>query len=110
MFPTRLRYALFELKVTLQETITLSTVAEIEALGLQAGIYGQLLYPERVGEYPRTQDIGEAVQFLGCDALIVPSARAPCLNAVLFCAALTPDAVTVVKDHGIIDWAGVLRS
>jgi RES domain-containing protein len=34
--------------------------------------------------YRRTQEIGAAVNFLGCDGLIVPSARWPCENLVLF--------------------------
>ena len=34
--------------------------------------------------YQRTQEIGAAVEFLGCDGLIVPSARWKCDNLVLF--------------------------
>jgi hypothetical protein len=34
--------------------------------------------------YGRTQEIGAAVAFLGCDGLIVPSARWSCENLVLF--------------------------
>lgn len=105
VFPTRLRYALYELQVKMHEVITLPTVADIEALGLQPGIYGQMLYVERQGEYPRTQDIGEAARFLGCDGLIAPSARLACQNGVLFCGALQPGAVTVTHDHGLIDWS-----
>lgn len=104
VFPTKLRYCLYEMHVELREVIVLSSVADIEALGLQVGVYGQMLYEERQGEYPRTQDIGEAAQFLGCDGLIAPSARFACQNAVLFCAALDTQAVTVRHDHGLIDW------
>ena len=32
----------------------------------------------------RTQQIGAAVEFLGCDGLIAPSARWPCENLILF--------------------------
>lgn len=34
--------------------------------------------------YHRTQEIGAAVAFLGCDGLMVPSARWACENLVLF--------------------------
>ena len=34
--------------------------------------------------YHRTQEIGAAVAFLGCDGLMVPSARWDCENLVLF--------------------------
>lgn len=32
----------------------------------------------------RTQEIGAAVEFLGCDGLVAPSARWPCENLILF--------------------------
>ena len=34
--------------------------------------------------HPRTQQIGAAVEFLGCDGLIAPSARWACDNLILF--------------------------
>jgi RES domain len=49
--------------------------------------------------YRRTQEIGAAVAFLGCDGLMVPCARWSCENLVLF-----PD------NHRLTNWLEVLSS
>jgi len=104
VFPSKVRYTLHELRVELSETLHLPTLPDLAAHGLDTSRYGQLSYVERIQEYPRTQEIGEVAHFLDCDGLVVPSARWPCNNLVLFCDRLGPDAIEVVKDHGIIDW------
>jgi hypothetical protein len=53
--------------------------------------------------YERTRDVGEAVAFLGCDGLIVPSARWTCNNLVLFSDNLDVDCVTLVASEQV-DW------
>jgi RES domain len=66
--------------------------------------YGALSYSERVQEYPRPQEIAETAHFVGFDGLIVPNARFKCLNVVLFCDRIPPEAAEVVRDHGAIRW------
>lgn len=66
--------------------------------------YGRLSYQDKSEEYPRTQQIGEVAHFLEFDGLIVPSARYGCQNAVLFGDRVPPEAMAVVRDHGLIDW------
>ena len=68
--------------------------------------------------YHRTQEIGAAVEFLGCDGLIVPSARWKCENLVIFTDnhSLTSrlevlsseelDWQTWAQDAGLFDGAG----
>ncbi|MCW5656733.1 MAG: RES family NAD+ phosphorylase [Burkholderiaceae bacterium] len=51
--------------------------ADLAALGMPPAEYGQV-NPER------TQQIGAAIDYLGCDGLIAPSARWPCDNLMLF--------------------------
>lgn len=53
--------------------------------GVDFAAYGERSYVA-MGEAPpsRTQEIGAALSFLGVDGLIVPSARYPCGNLVLF--------------------------
>jgi hypothetical protein len=51
--------------------------ADLECLDVDMGQYYSL-------NYPRTQEIGAAVSFLGCDGLLVPSARWNCENLVIF--------------------------
>lgn len=103
IFPSKVRYSLFELNIVADELMALS-MNDLTALGLDATKFGQLAYNERTHEYPRTQDVAETAHFLDCDGLIVPSARWSCDNIVLFCDRLKPGAIEVVRDHGNIDW------
>jgi RES domain-containing protein len=51
--------------------------ADLEELDVDMTLYASV-------NYHRTQEIGAAVAFLGCDGLIVPSARWSCDNLVVF--------------------------
>ncbi len=104
MFPSRVRYRLFELSVTLSSCLRIAALTDLAALGLRTEVFGQMSFAEREQEYPRTQEIAEAAQFIGRDGLIVPSARSEWPNIVVFCDSAGPDAVEVVRDHGLIDW------
>lgn len=105
VFPTKLRYNLFELHVSLTSVLDFPALSDLALLGLDTATFGQANYPERHLEYPRTQDIAEAAQFLGCDGILVPSARYACQNAVLFCDAPDASKPVMKADHGLIDWA-----
>ncbi len=50
---------------------------DLAALGVDWARYGER-------DYGRTQEIGAALIFLGCDGLIAPSARWPCDNVMIF--------------------------
>lgn len=105
VFPSQVRFGIHELDVSLARALKLVDLAAMAALGLNTDHYGQLSYDRVSNEYPRSQDIAEAARFLEFDGLIVPSARWSCMNVVLFCDIVPPDAMEVVTDHGIIDWA-----
>jgi hypothetical protein len=51
--------------------------ADLATLGVPESAYGGI-------NLPRTQESGAAVEFLGCDGLIAPSARWACDNLILF--------------------------
>ena len=58
--------------------------------------------------YSRTQEIGAAVAYLGCDGLIAPNARWPCENLVVFTEHVPFDRTfTVGATEAVrwIDWA-----
>lgn len=57
-------------------------------------------------DYRRTQEIGAAVNFLGCDGLIVPSARWRCENFVLFTENHPLTSRLEVLSSEEIDWQG----
>jgi RES domain-containing protein len=103
VMPSRVQYRLFELSITLSSCLRTASLAELSSLGLQTAAFGQLSYAEREHEYPRTQEIAEAAQFIGRDGIIVPSARCQWPNIVVFCDPAGPAAVEVVKDHGFVD-------
>ena len=70
---------------------------DLEELGVDTEQYESI-------NYHRTQEIGAAVAFLGCDGLIVPCARWDCENLVLFTEnhALTSRLEVLSSDE--IDW------
>ena len=105
VMPSKLRYWVFELTVSLRRMLHMPSLASLMALGLDTARYGQLSYQERQQEYSRTQDIAEAAHFLEFDGLMVPSARWDCTNIVVFCDRVPPEALAVAKDHGLINWA-----
>jgi RES domain len=109
VFPSKLRFNLFELKLDLKAVLPFPALDDLKALGLDTRRYGQLDYANRHEEYPTTQQIGEIASFLGCDGMIVPSARYACANMVVFCRNAGELASTILADHGLINWSDVAR-
>jgi RES domain-containing protein len=104
VIPSKVRYKIFELAISLSRLLTLPTLDHLSKLGLDASKFGQLSYDDREHEYPRTQDIAETAHFLGYDGVLVPSARWNSANIIVFCDRLPAGALHVVHDHGLIDW------
>jgi len=83
----------------------------LAALGVDVSRYGQLSYQERIAEYPRTQEVAEAIHFLGgktpgeTSGILVPNARWDCQNLVIFCGLTDPAEIDEIEDHGVIDWS-----
>jgi RES domain-containing protein len=104
VIPSLVEYRLHELKVTLESCVRIASIDTLASLGLKTAVYGQLSYFERQQEYPRTQEIAEAAFFHGRDGMLVPSARSDHPNLVVFCEPAGPEALELVRDHGIISW------
>ena len=103
--PSKVRYELFELRISLQAAMVFDGLDQLAALGLNISGYGQLSYTEREQEYPRSQEIAEACMFLGADGILVPSARDHASNnLVIFCDQETRMVKEVVRNHGIVDF------
>ncbi len=102
VMPSRVRYGLHELRVSLAACVRIDTLDALAALGVKTANFGQMSYNERQAEYPRSQDIAEAAHFHGRDGLLVPSARGPHPNLVVLCEQAGP--VTALHDHGLVDW------
>lgn len=109
VIPSRVRYRIFELAVSVSRLLRLPTLDHLAALGLDAGTFGRLSYDDRQGEYPRTQDIAETAHFLEYDGMLVPNARWDCTNLVVFCDRVPPGSLEIAADHGAVDWASWAR-
>lgn len=105
--PSRLRFSLHEIRVRLKNVLDLSSFDDLESLGVDRARFGRLSYVERDAEYPRTQDIAEVAHFHGHDGLLVPSARSPATNLVIFFERIDPGQLEVVADHGVVDWNSI---
>ena len=74
-FPSR-PVLVHRIKLATRKTIRLIQV-QLISLGVEWDRYSTL-------DYAKTQEIGAAIAFLGCDGLIAPSARWNCENLMLF--------------------------
>ena len=99
-----------QLRVRADQVVTL-TEGTLKAAGVDMSDYEARSYAA-MGQAPpsRSQDIGAAVSFLGVAGLIVPSARWPCQNMILFdnCdMALTIDVLNVEEVNWLAwrEWA-----
>ncbi|RLJ16773.1 RES domain-containing protein [bacterium endosymbiont of Escarpia laminata] len=88
---------LHRLGVETERTLRL-IYADLEQLDVEESLY-------HTTNYERTQSIGEAVEFLGFDGLMVPSARWDCEHLVIFPNQLSDtDIQLVVLEKEIVDW------
>lgn len=88
--------ALHKLAVHLRRLVRIEK-SNFSALGVEAARFGEL-------GYTRTQQIGDAVAFLGYDGMIVPSARWQCSNLVLFQTNQNIVDSPVVQESREMDW------
>lgn len=103
--PSKVRYELFELRVSLEAVVKIDSLELLGAIGLDVSRYGQLSYFEREQEYPRSQEIAEACSFLGADGIRVPSARdLSANNVVVFCDQETRIQKEIVRNHGVVQF------
>ncbi len=106
ILPSRVKYELFELRVSLESVMRFETLDHLAALRLNVQSYGRLSYIERSQEYPRSQEIAEACSFLGADGILVPSARSPGVNnLVIFCEQGSQIEMKIVRAHGFLKFS-----
>lgn len=88
--------ALHTLSVETTKTLRLIR-ADLASLGVEDSRY-ETVY------YERTQEIGAAVAFLGCDGLIAPNARWPCENLMIYMDNVPLDRVFAVTHESSVNW------
>ena len=105
IIPSKVRYELFELRVSLKAVMRFGSLDELKDLQLDIRNYGRFSYPDRSRGNPRTQEIAEACAFLGADGISVPSARTQeSDNLVIFCEQDTLIEKDVIRSHGVIEF------
>ena len=87
---------LHTLRVATHRTLKLVR-ADLAILGIPQSAFSGI-------NLPRTQEIGAAVEFLGCDGLVAPCARWDCDNLILFPDRLGPAATLEVMTSENVDW------
>lgn len=96
VFPSRLQSWNHQMQARFEKVIDLSDMDVLVQLGVDRKRYKELLYSE-------TQKIGEAVGFLGFEAMLVPNARHQSSNLVIFPANCDLDALSEI-DKQPVDW------
>ena len=85
-------------RLCVQSNRTLRLIrADLEMLGVDGAHYDD-------PNYHVTEKIGAVVHFIGCDGLIVPSARWTCENLILYTDNLAMSASLDVKSAEEVDW------
>lgn len=77
IWPSRIRHELHRLRVGTRKTLKIESLEILGSMGVDVSRYDSF-------DYSQTQAIAAAAHFLEFDGLMVPSARAPCRNLVLF--------------------------
>jgi hypothetical protein len=96
VFPSR-PVCLHTLEEATGRTLRLADIAQLEALGIDAGAYRSL-------DYQRCRQIGAAAHFLEYDGMIVPSARYAADNLVLFLDHLAGQGELSLESSSDLDW------
>ena len=96
VWPSRIEHELHNLKIKADRALKLENLQQLEKLGVNVARFESF-------EYSATQAVAAAAHFLEFDALIVPSARYPCHNLVLFLDRLA--ATLEMLSTNNVDWS-----
>jgi RES domain-containing protein len=77
VWPSRLQHEIHRIEVRTERTLNIAELDTLQHLGVDVAKYQSF-------DYEVTQAITAAAHFLAFDGLLVPSARFPCTNLVLF--------------------------
>jgi hypothetical protein len=92
VFPSKVVSHAHRLSITVQRSLRLADLATLAQLGVDTAKYGER-------DYAQTQAIADAAWFLDFDGIVAPSARWPCLNAMLFTERLSNKAIMIEESE-----------
>ncbi len=94
IWPSRVQHRMHLIEVATERTLRLASLESLAPLGVAISRYHTF-------EYQATQAIAAAAYFLEFDSLIVPSARFPCANLVIFTERV---AGLALRSSQAVDW------
>lgn len=100
VWPSRIEHEIHIIGAGITRVLKLTDLESLTPLGIDVGRYQTL-------EYQATQTVAAAAYFLEFDGMLVPSARYPCLNLVVF-TERTGDLA--LKQSQPVDWGSWRRS
>jgi len=104
VFPSKVISRVHRFSISVTRTLRLADLPTLERLGVDTAHYG-------TRDYTKIQAIADAAHFLDFDGIIAPSARWPCLNAMLFTERLADKAILIEHtESDPVDWAAWQRA
>ena len=94
VWPSKIEHTLHQLEVECDKVLDLSNIDDLGRLGVDVTKYQSL-------DYSVTSKIASAADFLEFEAMLVPSARYPCSNLVIF--SDRPSRVETINSS-TVDW------
>lgn len=106
VLPSKISKSLHQIDVNLARVLDLSGEGALAEIGANMAQYGRLHYLERESEYPSLQQIAEVAFFLEFEGVLVPNARWPCANLVIFTERVRPDQLiaTAKESVDLVEW------
>ncbi len=98
VWPSRLQHEIHRIEVRTERTLHIAELDTLQPLGVDVAKYQSF-------DYHVTQAITAAAHFLAFDGLLVPSARFPCTNLVLFLDRVIEHGRLDVRQSEPVDWA-----
>jgi RES domain-containing protein len=97
VWPSRIQHEIHRIQLRTERTLHLADLAALQPLGVDTMKYHGF-------DYEATQAITAAAHFLMFDGLLVPSARAPCSNLVIFLDRIADYGRLEVRESKPVDW------
>ncbi len=101
IIPSKISKRLFQIEAELERVLDLSADGKLAALGVNMANYGRLSYVRRTDEYPALQHVAEIAFFYEYEAIIVPNARWPTSNVVIFTEHTRPSQIVIVDSEPV---------
>lgn len=101
VLPSRIAKRIYKIEAEINKVLDLSDIQKLRTFGVNVATYGRIQYAHRSDEYPTLQQIAEAAHFYEYQAIVVPNARWPTSNVVVFTEHTPRSLLTVLEDEPV---------